>query len=140
MANFSFVGCAVDCQSDWMDIASGTLTGLTRCSNYVLSGLNFIRISAYSTKMSLTKLFTSLTLSKQLLTSPSILATAQIRAFKFVVKPEPGKSKKQFRRIVHFPEDGKYTVQPLDNTHLAGRDPVSGRKVAQGIGGGVKHK
>lgn len=27
-----------------------------------------------------------------------------------------------------------------DNTHLAGRDPVSGRKVVNGLGGGVKHK
>lgn len=90
--------------------------------------------------MSLTKLFTGLTLTKQLLASPSVMAAAQTRAFKFVVKPEPGKGKRQFRRIVHFPEDGKYTVKALDTTHLAGRDPVSGRKVAQGIGGGVKHK
>lgn len=104
-----------------------------------LFGVNCIRIARVE-KMSLTKLFTSLTLTKQLLASPSILGAAQTRAFKFVVKPEPGKGKKQLRRIVHFPEDGKYTVKPLDTTHLAGRDPVSGRKVAQGIGGGFKHK
>lgn len=29
---------------------------------------------------------------------------------------------------------------PLENTHLAGRDPVTGRVVANGIGGGIKHK
>lgn len=47
---------------------------------------------------------------------------------------------KQYRRIVHFPEDNKYTVEPLKNTHLAGRDPVTGKVVAHGIGGGYKHK
>lgn len=41
-------------------------------------------------------------------------------------------------RIVHRPEE--YTVEPLKTTHLAGRDPVTGRVVAKGIGGGVKHK
>nr|CAD7412732.1 unnamed protein product [Timema cristinae] len=52
-----------------------------------------------------------------------------------VPKPGGGRS---FRRIVHFPEE--YTVKPLSVTNLAGRDPVSGRVVAQGIGGGIKHK
>lgn len=55
----------------------------------------------------------------------------------FVEKPKPGKGD-QFRRIVHFPEN--YTVEPLKTTHLAGRDPKTGRVVAKGIGGGVKHK
>lgn len=31
-------------------------------------------------------------------------------------------------------------MKPLDVTHLAGRDPKTGRVVAKGIGGGVKHK
>nr|CAD7442315.1 unnamed protein product [Timema bartmani] len=52
-----------------------------------------------------------------------------------VPKPGGGRS---FRRIVNFPE--KYTVKPLSVTNLAGRDPVSGRVVAKGIGGGIKHK
>ena len=51
-----------------------------------------------------------------------------------------GEKHRQYRRIVHYPEDGKYTVKPLDNTHLAGRDPVTGRVVAKGIGGGIKFK
>uniref|UniRef100_A0A336K1N7 CSON007364 protein n=1 Tax=Culicoides sonorensis TaxID=179676 RepID=A0A336K1N7_CULSO len=52
-------------------------------------------------------------------------------------KPEPGKGK-SYRRIVHFPKE--YTVKPLDTTNLAGRDPVTGRLVCKGIGGGIKHK
>lgn len=56
-----------------------------------------------------------------------------------VDKPKPGTGI-AYRRIVHYPEDGKYTVQPLKITHLAGRDPVTGRLVAKGIGGGLKHK
>lgn len=86
------------------------------------------------------KIFSGLSATRQLLTTPSVLAATQNRSFKFVVKPEPGKNRKQYRRIVHYPEDGKYTVKPLDNTHLAGRDPVSGRKVCEGIGGGLKNK
>lgn len=43
-----------------------------------------------------------------------------------------------FHRIVHFPAE--YTVKPLDTTNLAGRDPVTGRIVCKGIGGGIKHK
>ncbi|KAL7018641.1 hypothetical protein ACKWTF_010842 [Chironomus riparius] len=58
----------------------------------------------------------------------------------FVDIPKPGEKHRQYRRKVHFPEDGKYTVKPLDNTHLAGRDPVTGRVVAKGIGGGIKFK
>lgn len=91
---------------------------------------------------SLTKLFSTLTISRQLLAKPAVLGTVSqqfVRNFKFVDKPVIGRGK-QFRRVVHFPEDNKYTVKPLDNTHLAGRDPVSGRKVVNGLGGGVKHK
>lgn len=89
----------------------------------------------------LAKLFTNLAISRQLTQSTSVLAVSlQLsRHFNFFVKPKLGGGT-QYRRTVHFPKDGKYTVQPLDNTHLAGRDPVSGRKVANGIGGGVKHK
>lgn len=90
----------------------------------------------------LTKLFSNLTITKQLLRAPVLGAVSlqTNRNFNFVYKPIPGKGHKQFRRVVHFPEDGKYTIKPLDNTHLAGRDPVTGRKVVQGLGGGVKHK
>lgn len=52
--------------------------------------------------------------------------------------PKPGAGQGQFRRVVHYPEE--YTIKPLKNTHLAGRDPVSGRVIAKGIGGGIKHK
>jgi hypothetical protein len=38
--------------------------------------------------------------------------------------PEPGNGR-QFRRIVHYPEN--YTVEPLNVTNLAGRDPVTGK-------------
>lgn len=90
----------------------------------------------------LTKLFVNLTITKQLIRAPLVAGVnwETTRGFKFVVKPQPGRGHKQYRRTVHFPEDGKYTIKPLDNTHLAGRDPVSGRKVVQGLGGGVKHK
>lgn len=57
---------------------------------------------------------------------------------KLVTKPQPGAGNKSYRRIVHFPE--KYTVKPLEVTNLGGRDPVTGRVVAKGIGGGIKHK
>lgn len=55
----------------------------------------------------------------------------------YVKLPMTGRGK-SFRRTVHYPET--YTVKPLEVTHLAGRDPVSGRVVCNGIGGGVKHK
>lgn len=56
---------------------------------------------------------------------------------KIVEKPKPGCGK-QYRRIVHFEDE--YTIRPLKTTHLAGRDPVTGRVIAKGIGGGIKHK
>uniref|UniRef100_A0A0A9WKF0 39S ribosomal protein L2, mitochondrial n=1 Tax=Lygus hesperus TaxID=30085 RepID=A0A0A9WKF0_LYGHE len=43
-----------------------------------------------------------------------------------------------YRRKVHYPEE--YTIKPLEVTNLAGRDPVSGRVVVKGIGGGIKRK
>ncbi|CAL7938057.1 unnamed protein product [Xylocopa violacea] len=52
--------------------------------------------------------------------------------------PQPGVQGKSFRRIVHFKDE--YTVEPLKVTNLGGRDPVTGRLVAKGIGGGIKHK
>uniref|UniRef100_A0A182YIQ6 Uncharacterized protein n=1 Tax=Anopheles stephensi TaxID=30069 RepID=A0A182YIQ6_ANOST len=52
-------------------------------------------------------------------------------------KPKPGGGK-SYRRIVHYPE--QYTIEPLNVTNLAGRDPKTGRLVAKGIGGGIKHK
>lgn len=94
---------------------------------------------------SLAKLFTKLAVSKPVI-GPAYLGIAQVRftraadKFNHLDKPKPGYGQTQYRRTVHFPEDGKYTVKPLLNTHLAGRDPKSGRKIAEGIGGGVKHK
>jgi hypothetical protein len=38
--------------------------------------------------------------------------------------PKPGNGR-QFRRIVHYPDN--YTVEPLNVTNLAGRDPVTGK-------------
>lgn len=34
-------------------------------------------------------------------------------------------------RLVHYPDDMKYTVKPLDVTNLAGRDPITGRVVSK---------
>uniref|UniRef100_A0A1B0DI44 Uncharacterized protein n=1 Tax=Phlebotomus papatasi TaxID=29031 RepID=A0A1B0DI44_PHLPP len=64
---------------------------------------------------------------------------AQVRAKHLwnIDLPKPGQGK-AFRRIVHFPEE--YTIKPLEVTNLAGRDPKTGRVVAKGIGGGIKHK
>lgn len=56
---------------------------------------------------------------------------------KFVEKPQIGHGV-AFRRIVQFPKE--YTVEPLKVTNLGGRDPKTGRKVVNGIGGGIKHK
>lgn len=81
---------------------------------------------------SLTRLFQAFKLLEAPTTNQSI-----VRQIKFVTKPKPGQGK-AYRRIVHYPEE--YTVKPLDVTNLAGRDPVTGRLVCKGIGGGVKHK
>ncbi|XP_046752543.1 39S ribosomal protein L2, mitochondrial [Diprion similis] len=58
--------------------------------------------------------------------------------WKGIDKPKPGVPGTYYRRIIHFPEE--YTVKPLRVTNLGGRDPVTGRLVAKGIGGGIKHK
>lgn len=55
-----------------------------------------------------------------------------------VKTPKPGIKGKSYRRIVHFKNE--YTIEPLKVTNLGGRDPVTGRLVAKGIGGGIKHK
>lgn len=55
-----------------------------------------------------------------------------------MILPEPGKGGKAFRRIVHYKDH--YTIEPLNVTNLAGRDPYTGRLVCKGIGGGIKHK
>ncbi|XP_013183664.1 large ribosomal subunit protein uL2m [Amyelois transitella] len=88
--------------------------------------------------MALNKLFASLTISSNFISRRAIHVSAINCASKpDVIKPKPGFGK-SFRRIVHFPD--KYTVKPLEVTNLAGRDPVTGRVVAKGIGGGIKHK
>ncbi|KAI4457771.1 ribosomal protein l2 [Holotrichia oblita] len=60
-----------------------------------------------------------------------------VRMKKWVDKPEIGYGV-SYRRKVHFPEE--YTIKPLEVTNLGGRDPVTGRLVVKGIGGGIKHK
>ncbi|OWR49954.1 large ribosomal subunit protein uL2m [Danaus plexippus] len=90
--------------------------------------------------MALNRLFAglSLTISPHVVGRRAIQVAAVNYASKpNIVKPKPGFGK-SYRRIVHFPEE--YTVKPLEVTNLAGRDPVSGRVVAKGIGGGIKHK
>ncbi|XP_041980791.1 39S ribosomal protein L2, mitochondrial [Aricia agestis] len=89
--------------------------------------------------MAFHKLFSRLTIN----TSPSIVtrsihvSPSLLISKPNLVKPKPGLGI-SYRRIVHYPEE--YTVKPLEVTNLAGRDPVSGRIVAKGIGGGIKHK
>jgi len=45
---------------------------------------------------------------------------------------------KNYRYQVQYPEDGKYTIKKLPIKKLAGRDPVTGRKVVQGYRGEAK--
>lgn len=90
----------------------------------------------------LTRLLANFTLNAsrhQLINNGSIVtACIQVRGkCKVVEKPKPGAGH-QFRRVVHYPEE--YTIKPLKITHLAGRDPESGRLVAKGIGGGIKQQ
>ncbi|XP_037972013.2 39S ribosomal protein L2, mitochondrial [Plutella xylostella] len=88
--------------------------------------------------MSLNRLFANFSITPTLISRRAIHATSVSYAGKpNIVKPKPGFGK-AYRRIVHFPES--YTVKPLDVTNLAGRDPETGRMIAKGIGGGIKHK
>lgn len=50
------------------------------------------------------------------------------------------KASLNYRHIIHYPEDGKYTIKKLNVTKLGGRHPVTGRKVIEGVGGGSKQK
>jgi len=43
-----------------------------------------------------------------------------------------------YRRILHYPKDGKYTINKLPITKLGGRDTATGRKIIHGVGGGSK--
>lgn len=45
--------------------------------------------------------------------------------WKLLKLPKPGVLGKSYRRIVHFKDE--YTIEPLQVTNLAGRDPVSGK-------------
>lgn len=86
----------------------------------------------------LSKIFNKLKIVQSSVEQANKLATVPARnIYKFIEKPKPGEGK-AYRRIVHFPKE--YTVRPLEVTNLAGRDPVTGRVVANGIGGGIKHK
>lgn len=107
---------------------------------------------------SIQKSLANLSLGKQLFASNKPVAIASFERFYKSQKheiptPKPGAGK-QFRRyviillevmlhsseflailkysslrLVHYPEDKKYTIKPLNVTHLAGRDPVTGRVV-----------
>jgi len=50
------------------------------------------------------------------------------------------KAADNYHHIIHYPEDGKYTIKKLDVTKLGGRSPVTGKKVIEGVGGGSKQK
>ncbi|XP_043498100.1 39S ribosomal protein L2, mitochondrial [Polistes fuscatus] len=58
--------------------------------------------------------------------------------WKLVKLPEPGTPGTYYKRIVHYKDE--YTIEPLKVTNLGGRDPVTGRIVVKGLGGGIKHK
>ena len=47
---------------------------------------------------------------------------------------------KNFRHVIYYPPDGRYTTDKLDVRKMAGRDPVTGRKVIQQVEGGSKQK
>ena len=89
---------------------------------------------------SLSRLLLNLKTSQILSNVPKVNNQIVRTVIKFVDKPKPATNGKQYRRIVHFPLSYEYTVKPLDTSHLAGRDPLTGRVVAKGIGGGIKHK
>ncbi|XP_028043527.1 39S ribosomal protein L2, mitochondrial [Bombyx mandarina] len=88
--------------------------------------------------MALNRLFSNLTIATAMVARRNLHVGVVHSASKpNIEKPKPGFGK-SYRRIVHFPE--QYTVKPLEVTNLAGRDPETGRVVAKGIGGGIKHK
>ncbi|KAF9422490.1 hypothetical protein HW555_001888 [Spodoptera exigua] len=88
--------------------------------------------------MALNRLFAGLAITPNLISRRAIhIAAVNFASQPDIDKPKPGLGK-SYRRIVHFPKE--YTVKPLEVTNLAGRDPVSGRVIAKGIGGGIKHK
>lgn len=88
--------------------------------------------------MALNRLFANLVITPTIISRRAVHVTAFHFASKpNIEKPKPGFGK-SYRRIVHFTDE--YTVKPLEVTNLAGRDPVTGRVVAKGIGGGIKHK
>lgn len=45
-----------------------------------------------------------------------------------------------YKYVPHYPPNNRYTVEKLEMTKLGGRDPVTGRKIIQGIGGGNPRK
>lgn len=56
-------------------------------------------------------------------------------------RTDPRASKElDYRKKVHYPEDGKYTIKKLKMTKMGGRHPETGIKVIEGVGGGSKRK
>jgi len=47
---------------------------------------------------------------------------------------------KNYRNVIYYPPDGRYTTDKLDVRKLGGRDPDTGRKVIQKVGQGRKQK
>lgn len=59
----------------------------------------------------------------------SVTCLVQPRRYQWnlIKVPKPGIKGKSYRRIVHFKDE--YTVEPLEVTNLAGRDPVTGERI-----------
>jgi len=76
---------------------------------------------------------------------PALATLTQVREVKQyncglkVFGPKPGTGI-NYKYIVHYPEDGKYTTEHLPTTRLGGRDPETGRVVEGAWGGGRKTK
>ena len=64
--------------------------------------------------------------SKQLCAPYSSKCKRETRIWRPTKLPKPGQGQ-CFRRIVHFKD--KYTIEPLEVTNLAGRDPVTGKLI-----------
>ncbi|XP_025199438.1 39S ribosomal protein L2, mitochondrial [Melanaphis sacchari] len=74
----------------------------------------------------------------KLKTVHSVLFNVVRHKWNFTHMELPSPKSRNFRREIEWPE--KYTIKPLNNKHLAGRDPDTGRVVVKGLGGGIKQK
>lgn len=66
--------------------------------------------------------------------NPTILSVGGVTCLQkrnkviYINLPERGRGR-QFRRIIQYPKDGKYTTEPLDVIRMGGRDPVTGKLI-----------